>query len=315
MANIWTMGELLCEIMRPQPDMPLTQAGTFLGPFPSGAPAIFIDTVARLGHSAGIIGGVGRDDFGKCLLERLKRDGVDCSKITEYDDGSTGVAFVTYFGDGSRRFLYHFSDTPATRPTAPEAASLGGDVRYFHIMGCSLMAKKEFGQEIVKLMQALCAGGTKISFDPNIRPELMKDESVHRMVRKVMDRCNVFLPGVSELLMVSGRETVGEAVKACFENPALEVIALKNGARGCTIFTRDESVSLGVYPVEARDATGAGDSFDGAFLCGLLEGRSLRGAAEMASAAAALNTAAFGPMEGEITRQTVEKMIAEQTPQ
>ena len=49
MAGIWTMGELLVEIMRPKAGMELYEPGEFLGPFPSGAPAIFIDTVARLG--------------------------------------------------------------------------------------------------------------------------------------------------------------------------------------------------------------------------------------------------------------------------
>lgn len=43
----------------------------------------FIDTVARLGHKGGIIGGVGKDDFGKCLLDRLKSDGVDVSHVIE----------------------------------------------------------------------------------------------------------------------------------------------------------------------------------------------------------------------------------------
>ena len=311
MAEVWTMGELLCEVMRPEVDMPLDKAGVFHGPFPSGAPAIFIDTVARLGHSAGIVGGVGKDDFGKNLLDRLIKDGVDCSLISQYDDGTTGVAFVTYFSDGSRRFLYHFPETPATRPTAPDITKLGDDVKFFHIMGCSLMAKREFGLEILKLMCALASKGVKVSFDPNIRPELMKDKSVYKMVHEVMEHCSVFLPGVSELLMINGKETVDEAVKVCFENPVLEVIALKNGSKGCTIYTRDESFSLGVYSADVKDPTGAGDCFDGAFICGLLEGKTLQETAKMASAAASLNTAALGPMEGNISRKTIEKMIAE----
>ena len=69
-CDIWTMGEILVEIMRPDVGMPLHQTGEFLGPFPSGAPAIFIDTVARLGHTAGIIGGVGQDEFGDHCLTR-----------------------------------------------------------------------------------------------------------------------------------------------------------------------------------------------------------------------------------------------------
>jgi len=311
MAKIWTMGELLCEVMRPEVDMPLDKADVFYGPFPSGAPAIFIDTVARMGHAAGIVGGVGEDDFGKCLLQRLEKDGVDVSQVSRYENGTTGVAFVTYFRDGSRRFLYHFPDTPATRPTAPDPDMLDDNVSYFHIMGCSLMAKKEFGLEILKMMESYVTKGAKVSFDPNIRPELMKDSSVNEMIKQVMAHCSVFLPGVSELLAISGKETVGEAISACFENPTLEVIALKKGAEGCTIYTRNEEVSLGVYRVDAKDPTGAGDCFDGAFLCGLLEGKSISDAAKMATAAAALNTAALGPMEGDISPGTVEKMIAE----
>jgi len=311
MAKVWTMGELLCEIMRPQPNMHLNEPGEFLGPYPSGAPAIFIDTVARLGHGAGIIGGVGKDDFGKCLLDRLLKSGVDCTYITQYDEGTTGVAFVTYFSDGSRRFLYHFPDTPATWPSAPDAALLGNDISFFHIMGCSLMAEKKFGAEIIKLMKELAKAGVKISFDPNIRPELLKDKFAHQMIIEVMEHCSVFLPGVAELLAVSGEETIGSAVEVCFKNPSLEIIALKKGDKGCTIYTRDENISLGVYVVEVKDPTGAGDCFDGAFLCGLLEGKNIRQIAEMATAAAALNTAAFGPMEGDISKASVEKMIAE----
>jgi Na+-transporting NADH:ubiquinone oxidoreductase subunit NqrA len=47
MSDVWIMGELLVEIMRPRPGMSLQETGTFRGPFPSGAPGIFIDTVAR----------------------------------------------------------------------------------------------------------------------------------------------------------------------------------------------------------------------------------------------------------------------------
>ena len=311
MASIWTMGELLCEIMRGKVDVPLDKTDVFYGPFPSGAPAIFIDTAARLGHKCGIIGGVGHDDFGKCILDRLNNDGVDTSLITQYDDGTTGVAFITYFHDGSRKFLYHFPDTPATRPTAPDPNLLGDDIGYFHIMGCSLMAKKEFGMEIIKLMKSLAAKGVKISFDPNIRPELMKDTSVSVMIDEVMEHCNVFMPGVSEFYMISGETTIEDAVAACFKNEKLDVIVLKRGEEGCIVYTRDDVVKLGVCHVETVDPTGAGDCFDGAFLCGLLEGKSIIDAAKMASAAAALNTATLGPMEGDINHETIDKMILE----
>lgn len=109
--------------------------------------------------------------------------------------------------------------------------------------------------------------------------------------------------------MVSGCENIDEAVSACFKNAKLEIIALKNGSKGSTVYTRDGSTSFGIYPADVQDTTGAGDCFDGAFLCGLLEGRSIEETAKLATAAATLNTAAFGSMEGNINRETVfEKM-------
>src|SRR5512146_2584392 len=164
MSGIWTMGEILVEVMRPRADMPLDRAGEFLGPFPSGAPAIFIDTVARLGHPAGIIGGVGEDDFGKCVLRRLEKDGVDCRYVLRYPGCATAVAFVTYFADGSRKFLYHIDRTPAVMTGFSGGESIS-DAAFFHVMGCSLMANDAFREQIFNAMTALSQQGAKVSFD------------------------------------------------------------------------------------------------------------------------------------------------------
>ena len=66
---------------------------------------------------------------------------------------------------------------------------------------------------------------------------------------------------------------------------------------------------VGVYQVEQADATGAGDCFDGAFLAGLVQGKSVKEAAQMGAAAGALNAAAFGPMEGKINPGTVKEIM------
>lgn len=309
MAEIITMGEIIVEIMRANEDEPLYSAGTFKGPYPSGAPAIFIDTAARLGHSAKIIGGVGKDDFGKCLLDRLSKDGVDVSDVLENDRISTGCAFVTYFADGSRKFIFHIGNTPAVLAKAPAKEKLEG-AEYFHIMGCSLMADLSFGKEIVKAMTDAANAGAKVSFDPNIRPELMKDPEAMELVKAVTDRMNVYMPGVGELLQFSGKDSVDEAVALYFENPNLEIIVLKDGSRGCHVYSRDGGrFDFGIYRAKPVDATGAGDSFDAAFLCALIEGKSIEDATKTATAAATLNIAAFGPMEGKISRENVEKLI------
>jgi len=302
---IWTMGEMIVEIMREKEDTTLYDADRFVGPFPSGAPAIFIDTAAKMGKKCGIIGCVGNDDFGRCLTDRLTRDGADCRFVSVSPSISTGCAFVTYFRDGSRKFIFHIGNSAAGQAKMPAEREIP-ESSFFHIMGCSLMSDPVFGAEIIKTMKAFQAKGAKVSFDPNIRPELLGDAG---LVTEVMQEVSVFMPGVSELLMISGTDTVEKAVEKCFANPKLEIIALKNGSKGCRIFTRDGYYEMGIYPVEAKDATGAGDSFDAAFLCGLCDGKSIADCANQASAAAALNTAAFGPMEGVITPEIVNNMI------
>ena len=308
MSEIWTMGELLVEIMRPRPDMSLRVAGEFLGPYPSGAPAIFIDTVARLGHGAGMIGAVGNDDFGRCLLDRLRKDGVDCQFVSVAEGVATGVAFVTYRSDGSRQFIYHIGNAAAGAAQAPDASGVA-PARYFHVMGCSLLAGEAFRAEILRAVATFSERGAKVSFDPNLRVELLGPRGLEEVVKPVLDRCAVLQPGVDELKLLAGEATVEAAVRRLFSNPLLEVIALKRGAQGCTIFTRQRSFDLGVYAIEPVDPTGAGDAFDAGILCGLLEGRSLEECARLASAAAALNTAAFGPMEGDIGPATVAAMM------
>ena len=311
MNEIMTMGEMIVEIMREQVDQPLSQPGVFKGPYPSGAPAIFIDTVARLGHRAAIVGGVGQDDFGDCLLGRLRGDGVDCSHVIQNDRISTGCAFVMYRSDGERKFIFHIGNTPAVLAPAPDAGALEG-LKFFHIMGCSLMADTAFGRRIVQTMHAARAAGAKIAFDPNVRPELMKDPQAAELIQEVLEHTSIFLPGKSELKTLAGQQELEQAVAALFAaHPGMEIIALKDGKKGCVIYTRQEQIAFGIYAVPPVDATGAGDSFDGAFLCGLLEQKSLLECAKMATAAASLNTGAFGPMEGKISRESVQKLIEE----
>ncbi len=308
MIDILTMGEMIVEIMREQEEVPLYEAGVFRGPYPSGAPAICIDAAARLGCKTAIIGGVGKDDFGTCLLERLKKDGVDVSHVIKSEERATGCAFVTYFKDGSRKFIFHMGNTPAVEAKAPCQGEFQG-VKYMHIMGCSLMSNPNFAQEILKTMRLFAGEGTRISFDPNIRKELFTDESIHEVIREVMEHASIFLPGVEELLLITGKDTVEEAVKSCFEYPRLDILVLKNGSKGSQIYQRDSMVEVGVYPVEQVDATGAGDCFDGAFLAGLVQGKSVKEAAQMGAAAGALNAAAFGPMEGKINTDTINGMM------
>lgn len=310
MAEIITMGELLVEIMRPHEDIPLYDSDYFRGPFPSGAPGIFISTAARLGHSTAIISGVGDDDFGVNIMRRLKKDGVDVSRVLISDEGHTGIAFVTYFADGRRKFLFYMDHSPCVMAKAPETLEGLEDTKYMQIMGCSLMSDVGFAAEIVKTIDMMKNRGAKISFDPNVRLEMMRDPEVLQILQKVFSKSAILMPGVAELKMLAGEEDLDKAIEKVFRSENLEILVLKNGSKGSQIYTRKGlEVEQPIYKVVQEDATGAGDSYDAAFICGLAEGKTLAEAAKMGAAAGALNAAAFGPMEGKISRKSVFEMI------
>jgi sugar/nucleoside kinase (ribokinase family) len=90
----------------------------------------------------------------------------------------------------------------------------------------------------------------------------------------------------------------------------METIVVKRGSRGCTVYSRAGKIDVPPYRVQEVDPTGAGDCFDAGFICGLLEARPLEDCARMAAAAGALNAAAFGPMEGDISPKTIAAVRA-----
>lgn len=306
MKSIWTVGEALCEIMRTDTDVGLSVPAVFKGPFPSGAPAIFADTVAKLGHPSGLIGTVGADAFGECIRHRLLSDGVDCSRLATNPLLSTAVAFVSYTSDGDRTFIFHIGNAAAGDIHYPE--HMPEDVGVFHVMGCAMMPSAAMADSVNRAAQHYYEQGATISFDPNIRVESLHGQNLQELIRPIMDRCSIFMPGVEELLAIAQEETIDRAIAKMFENPVLKVIALKDGSRGCRVISRDEDFPVSACAVKVLDSTGAGDSFDAGFLASYLDGLPLRRCAEIASATGALNCAAFGPMEGQITPQTVAEI-------
>jgi sugar/nucleoside kinase (ribokinase family) len=176
-------------------------------------------------------------------------------------------------------------------------------------MGCSLMANDEFRRRVLAAVELFAAAGARITFDPNIRTELLRGRTIEEIAGPALLRSSIIFPGEKELALLGGHENPREAARTLFERPALELIVLKRGSRGCTVISRTDTVEVTPFPVREVDPTGAGDSFDAGFICAQLEGRDLRESALMASAAGALTAQAFGPMEGRIDARTVAAMV------
>ena len=107
MAKLLCIGEILVEMVAEQVDQSRLQPGQWIGPFPSGAPAILADQAALCGAEVSLVGTAGADEFGESCLARpcASSVGLDHVRVNKY--GTTGVAFVSYSRDGSRSFIFH----------------------------------------------------------------------------------------------------------------------------------------------------------------------------------------------------------------
>jgi sugar/nucleoside kinase (ribokinase family) len=308
MAEIMTIGNMLVEVMRTGLDMSLDQPGAFVGPFPSGDTPIYADTAARLGHQVGFIGVIGADDFGKCLFDRFQRDGVDTAGVHTLEGYTTGTAFVAYFSGGSRKFIYHWRHAAAGQ-LAPEhvRAEFFQDCRWLHLTGCNIAVSESARAACFKAMQ-LAPQGARVSFDANLRPEILTVDQIRQLVQPVVDRADVILPSLAEAAMLTGKPTDDEGCRSWARMG--KTVVLKMGAEGCRIYQGEEMISVPGFDVNEVDPTGAGDSFCAAFTVAMLEGMELQQAGRFANAVGALAVTKQGPMEGAPSRREVEAFLA-----
>ncbi len=305
--NIIAVGELLVEFVSHSKGCDLRDLSQYSGPYPSGAPAICIDQAARIGAPTQIFGGVGADNFGVALIERLRSNGVDTTGIQTIESKTTGVAFVSYFEDGSRTFIFHLNNT-AVDAIDKEAFSLPQEPLIMHVSGSSL-GNPLLREAIERAASQVLQRGGKISCDPNARPELMEDKQVKTALINLIEKSSYLFPSNSDLEFLYPDCSEQQAIEKLL-SLGVETIALTRGEEGSVIFTQDnEPLSLSGHTVNEVDPTGAGDCFCGTFLALLAQGQSVEMCGRYANAAGAIAVTKRGPMEGNSDLNMIENFM------
>lgn len=305
-----TVGEILVEIMATTVGRGFLSPQPLVGPFPSGAPAIFIDQVARFGGAAGIVAAVGEDDFGVLNVERLRADGVDVSAIATVPGKPTGSAFVRYRPDGARDFVFNIAHSAAGETRMTDAArALIGRAGHVHVMG-SAFAIPGIAAILLEAVATVKARGGSVSFDPNIRKELVQGGEGRRLVDDVLAVTDLLLPSGDELLVAAGAATEAAAVERLLGLGIGEIV-LKRGRDGSSHFSRAFGrVDCPAFAVEEIDPTGAGDCFGAVYLTCRRAGLPPARALLYANAAGARTVTKQGPMEGVSSLAELDDFIA-----
>jgi 2-dehydro-3-deoxygluconokinase len=271
-----------------------------------------IIAAARQGTACAYFTALGADAFGADFLRLWATESVDASRVITRADGSTGIYFITYGADG-HQFSYWRKGSAASRMTPAEIpADLIAEARVLHVSGISQAISESCADAIFTAIAAARRAGTVVSYDTNLRLKLWPIERARAITHAAMAEADIALPGLDDAQTLTGLQTPDEICDFYLALGA-KIVALTLGKNGTMVAIPASRALVPAYPVEAVDASGAGDTFDGAFLAEWLRTGDPFTAASYANAAAALATLGHGAVAPMPKRAAVESFRASRT--
>ncbi|TIX75122.1 MAG: sugar kinase, partial [Mesorhizobium sp.] len=168
----------------------------------------------------------GDDDFGRLNIGRLRALGADVSAIAVHKGHATGTAFVAYRADASRHFVFNIRNSASGLiETDGEATKLLASADHVHVMGSSLFSDRAIEVALSAIETVKARGGT-VSFDPNVRREIMQASGMRAALDHVLARADIFLPSGEELFLFSSAKDERGAVEELLAR-GLSCIVLK----------------------------------------------------------------------------------------
>ena len=249
-------------------------------------------SLSRLGISTKWLGKVGDDEFGRIILEDMRREGVELVVETDSVNPSPLSLIIVDSQTGSRSISFRPGCSFAYGREVPVEVLKGAEI--IHLDGFFPDAAAQaaaFGRST----------GTKVSVDAGMRfPGL----------EEMLDIVDIFIPSLAVARELSGEERAEDCLGKLAEmGPGTIVITM--GAEGSIGREGARTVSTEAIGVEVVDTTGCGDAYHGGFLYGELKGWDLEARMLFASAYASLKATRLGGRLGLPDREEMREFLRE----
>ncbi len=288
--DVVALGEAMLEFNQTQQAPPMYLQG-FGGDTSNAAIA-----AARAGARVAYLSRIGQDHWGHLLMQLWAREGVNTSGILQDPQAPSGVYFVSHDGRG-HHFSYARAGSAASRMQSADVqthwAGLIGASQWLHLSGISLAISPSACDAAFAAMHSARTQGTRIAFDSNLRLSLWPLDRARACTTEAVRLCDLFLPSLDDMIALTGLHTPDEVLDWSHARGAQQVV-LKLGSEGAIVSDGQQRTRIAPQPVQAVDATGAGDCFAGNLLARLCQGDTLAQAARYANAASALSVQGHG---------------------
>ena len=286
---------------------------------PGGAPCNVLAMLNKLGRKTAFIGKVGGDQFGRLLKGTIDELGIETKGLILDKEIHTTLAFVHTFPDGDREFSFYRKPGADMMLTEEEVDyDLIRQSRIFHF-GTLSMTDEPVRSATKKALEVAKEAGCLITFDPNLRPPLWNSlDEAKKQMEYGFQYCDMLKISDNEIQFVSGKEDYDEGICYLQDKYNIPLIFLTMGKDGSRAYYKDIRVERKGFQVKAIETTGAGDTFCGCSIHGLLT-HGLEGLTEeilgdmltYANAGAALITMKKGAIRSMPEPENITKLIEE----
>ena len=257
----------------------------------SGAAGSAAVVAAKHGMKVQAVGGVGKDDMGDWVLQKLASFNVDTQNMQVCEGVTTSSSIVTTRPDGARPALHKKGATGAFYITDDQVDTVV-DTTILHVGGVGLMNKMDNGRT-AEIMAAAKLAGCHTTLDVFAStPEDMA------LIEPLLPHTDYFMPSEEEAMALSGLTDFDDISDFLLSKGAGAVV-LTLGASGAMY--RDQSgkgFDLPAYDVNVVCTCGCGDCFNAGFATGMYLGNSVEDSVRLGQAASAQNATGLGSQAG-----------------
>ncbi|TBL70867.1 5-dehydro-2-deoxygluconokinase [Paenibacillus thalictri] len=313
------IGRLCIDLNANEIHRPMEETRTFTK-YVGGSPANITIAVAKLGKKSGFIGRVSDDQHGRFITNYLQERGIDTScVITDKSGTVTGLAF-TEIKSPTECSILMYRDNVADLKLEPADVSEEyiKNAKAIMISGTALAASPS-REAVLKAVDLARKNGTVVFFDIDYRPYTWKSrEEVGIYCSLVAEKSDVILGGREEFDLLE--EPYGplqnddQATADRWFAHHAQIVLVKRGGDGSTAFTKDgQSFKGTTFPANVVKTFGAGDSFAGAFIYGLMNGWDIARCQQFGAASASIVVSSHSCSDAMPSAEEIQAVIDKHT--
>ncbi len=253
----------------------------------SGAAGSAAILAAKHGLKVQAVGGVGEDDMGDWVLQKLAYYNVDIENMQRCKDFSTSSSIVTTRPDGARPALHKLGATAGFYIKDDQVDRIL-DTEILHVGGVGLMDKMDQGRTR-EIMQAAKDKGCITTLD--VFAATSEDL---KLIKPLLPFTDYFMPSEEEAMALTQLTDFDEISNKLLSLGTQCAILTLGDSGAMYSDSKGEKFSVPAYEVDVVCTCGCGDCFNGGFATGLHLGKSPEECVRLAQASSAQNAMGLG---------------------